>query len=557
MKKRILLSLVLLLLCLAAVFAKTTVSVSLSVTRTGKGRNNDPYKYTVTVTSITSNPAGVITLTYSTSQNGTYQTAEVGDVLLNASTSKSLYLKASDGSYTSDAVNANIGSSNKTVSIEISSWISGTDGLAEDARLFYFPRNVVDNSNVMVNLTASKSISATEAQTLFTREFVNYTESNLALFRIREDLLAAKVESTSESSNISKSITIRIESLDGWTFVNEYNSTRTTTFSLDAFCLEEVFTYIFHSSNNKETKYDPVPGGSMALGASTRLEGSDQEATFEKIGDLYYELKLPYTDFAKGYRRYYPKYIRNADICLNIPEFGSGLEPGYYTTRLLVTIPEHDEVSADEITTNGFGDSFIITIRGYLGIDAGSTSGSSSFFVLSSTSTYSMDLGISSNPAEGYSIARAQFTYFDVVSGAEGDQNDDPRPDNPETKYTIYISSTSDYTDGTTPFRFIKIGSERQARTDDNTIYYTLSWESNNSALDNQTTAPLYMRPKYTYKQISQTSSGNTGRNSYQINWAMDNTIKLYLTDQSLQTNTYHQEGMYYSYIYFTLVTNN
>lgn len=33
--------------------------------------------------------------------------------------------------------------------------------------------------------------------------------------------------------------------------------------------------------------------------------------------------------------------------------------------------------------------------------------------------------------------------------------------------------------------------------------------------------------------------------------------VYLNLTSASLETNATHQEGMYYSYIYFTLVTND
>lgn len=546
MRKRILLSLILLLITLFTVFADTTVRITVNVTRNGNGNNA---RYTATVTGI--NPTNEISVWYSTSPYTGYIPLSANTVVASDVPSGTIvYFKASDSSYTSEDGNSStylsVGSGNnptgsKTVSLTTNSkW-----GIAEEARLYYFPRNVVDNRNVMINLTSATHMSASD----FNEVFVNYSESNLALFRIRENLITDTV-GTGATTNLTGSIKIRIESLDDWTFVSEYNSTRTTTFTLDAFCVEQDFHY---TTNPKKSWYTTSAG--VALNANSTLSPSGNAATFKKIGN-YYELELPYTFFQRGSGRYYPMYIRNADVCLNIPEFGSGLEPGYYTTELRVTIPAHNEVTINQVPTLVAEQSFTITVRGYLGIDA-EASGSSSFYVLSMEDTYSMDLGISSNPAQGYSVAEAKFAYFNILSGPEGVQNaTGVLPTNPETKFTVYISPTSDYTDTTSQFRFIKIGSERQARTDDNTIYYSLSWQSDNSRYDNQTTATIYMRPKYSYKQISKTSSGNTGRDSYQVNWEMDNIIKLYLTDQSLQTSAYHQEGMYYSYIYFTLVTN-
>ena len=539
---------ILLLFALASVLAAnhTSVTVTFDITRTGNNNNN--YKYTLTLRGL--NPSNGITLSYSTTgEYGPYTQIEIGETFLtDVPHNTKIYLLLSDSSYPSKNPKEYTVNSTGNSAKQFTMTTDDTSGLAEEARLYYFPRNVVDNSNVMVDLSSAKQMTASS----FSTTFSNYTDQNLALFRIRESLLSQTV-GNGQSGTLTNSLKIRIESLDGWAFINEYNSTRTTTYSLDAFCLEEKLKYTDLGGGKKKTEY--TPSAPIALGDTTMLTPSGNSATFRRIGD-YYELELPYTYFEKGTGRFYPEYIRNADVCLNIPEFGSGLEPGYYTTRLLVTIPEHEEVGVNMVPTPVGEKSFIITVRGYLGVEANS-SGSSSFYVLSMGDTYSMDLGIASNPAQGYSIAEAKFSYFDVVFGPEGDKNADPRPANAETKFTIYISPTSDYTDTITPFRFIKIGSERQARSDDNTIYFRLAWDSNNSSYDNQSSGRLYMRPKYTSTRISSTSSGGSGRNSYQIKWDMDNIIKLYLTDSSLQTYTYHQEGMYYSYIYFTLVTNN
>ena len=549
MRKRIFLSLIILLLCLVAVFADTTIKIKVNVTKTGN-------LYTATVKSI--DKTGVTVWCSSTSPYNGYNTISVNTVIVSGVPSGTkLYFKAADSSYTTeDGANSTILTLNSTGEKEISITTNSKWGIAEEARLYYLPRNVVNNNNVMVDLSSAKQMLASQ----FNEVFVNHTDSNLGIFRIREALMTETV-GRGESSALSESITILIESLDDWTFINEYNSTRTTPFTLDAFCVEETLTYTYISENNKYTTIDA--SSAIKLDASSTLAVSHDAATFNKTGNRY-ELVLPYTYFHKGSGRYYPRYYRNADICLNIPEFGSGNEPGYYTTRLRVTIPAHYEVLTNQVPTIIGAVSYDITIRGYLGIDA-SSSGTSSFYVLSMEDTYSMDLGISSNPAGGYVVAEARFALVDVYTGPEGTQNaQNVLPTRAQERYTVYLSPTTNYNDTTTSFMFIKMGSERQPRTNENTIYYTLSWEPAdpdlaNSSYDNQNRTnnkAYYMRPKYTYKQISSASSGHTGRDSYQVNWEMDNIIKLNLTTTSLNSSLDHQEGMYYSYIYFILVTD-
>lgn len=398
--------------------------------------------------------------------------------------------------------------------------------LAEEARLFYFPRSVINNSNVMVDLSEPNSMNASD----FTETFANYSDDNLALFRIRETL--SSNPGASGQTSDSGTIAITIESTDGWTFVNENNYTRTSPFTLDVFCVEESWNY---NGSGRDYSYTTK---SMQLGSSTTLTDSRQSATIT-YANGYYTLTLPYTYYSKGQQRYYPEFIRSADICLNIPTFDSNLESGYYSTNLVVRIPSHTEYDANK-SSSLVGEQVInIAVRGYLGVDA-SSNGSSSFVVLSSADTYTMDLGISANPTNGYSVAQAKFVYNNVVESL---------PNNADTKYTVYVSPTANYTDTTSDFRFIKIGSESQARSDINTIYYTLEWTGKNS------TPPYYMRPTFTSTQISSVSTAGTGRNSYLISWDMDTLVTLKLTSASLETNATHQEGMYYSYIYFTLVT--
>lgn len=447
-----------------------------------------------------------------------------------------------------------------------------SEDLAEEARLYYFPRNGVNNSSVLVDLTEAQSMAGTAASQ-FTEDFSAYNASlepqNLAIFRIRETLTTTaavldnkNVLSTANDPTNNYSIQIKIESESDWTFINEYNSTRTTRFELEAFCVEEKWR---RTSSSSDYNYDSHTA--VQLSAATILENSGRSATFSSTGS-YYVLELPYTYYSQAQQRHYPRYIRDADICLKIPgDIGAGLEPGYYYTKLIVTIPAHTEVNASKGTESIGEKEYHITLRGYLGIDE-SSSGSSSFSVISASDSYSMDLGIESNPTGGYSVAEAKFVFTDVATGAVGKASD-PRPANAETKYTIYVSPTSNYRDTTSVFKFIKMGSENQSRTHENTIYYSISWEYadaslSNTSYDHQTASSsnpyVYMRPKYTSTQVATVhGSGNSavGRNIYQINWEMDNIIKLNLTQDSLDNSSVHQEGLYYSYIYFTLVTND
>ena len=237
MKKRILLSLIFLLITLVAVFADTTVKVTVEVTKSGNS-------YTATVTGI-DKPNVVVW--YSNSKYTGYTVASVGTVIAsNVASGTVLYFKAADDSYTTEDGTYSLkldSSGTKNISMTTNSkW-----GIAEEARFYYFPRNVVDNRNVMINLTNASHMNATD----FNEVFVNYTESNLALFRIRENL-RTDTAGTGATIGLTDSLTIRIESLDDWTFVSEYNSTRTTTFTLDAFCLEQDFHY---TTNPKKSWY--------------------------------------------------------------------------------------------------------------------------------------------------------------------------------------------------------------------------------------------------------------------------------------------------------------
>ena len=418
------------------------------------------------------------------------------------------------------------------IAISSFSFLSAAVKLAEESLLLYFPTTVVDNANVLVNLGTPGSLSAGDFQATFT----NTSDGNLALFRIRETLCSNPGTTTVSTEN--GTIAITIESLDNWTFVNENNPTQTCPFTLDAFYVEERWK---GKGSSGSSTFDATTG---QIGTSTALTYSGKTASFV-ISNGVYTLTLPYTYYSKGQQRYYPYYPRTSDICLNIPALDSAPEPGYYSTRLVITIPAYTKYDENKTSSLVGEQTITITVRGYLGIDAADLAASSSFAVLSSSDTYSMNLGISANPGGGYSVARTTFNYSNVIYDTQ------PSGANQTTaKYTIYVSPTRDYSDTSSAYRFIKIGSENQARTDENTIYYELTWDGKTSNIS-------YIRPTYTSTQLSSTANGgNAGRNSWLVSWTLDKTIYLNLTDASLDTAAEHQQGLYYSYAYFTLVTN-
>ena len=292
------------------------------------------------------------------------------------------------------------------------------------------------------------------------------------------------------------------------------------------------------SGNNKFDGYtDPGKG---QIGESTVLPMSSRTASFVSSAGQYV-LTLPYTNFSKLPPDYYPVYIRVSDICLNIPSLGGATpEPGYYSTRLRITVPAHNQYSASGSSSVG-SEEIEITVRGYLGIDTSELAASSSFAVVSDTDSYSMDLGISQNSANGYAVAKAIFNYsnviYDTLPASASETTD---------KFRIYVTPSADYQDVSSVFRFIKFGSENQARTDENTIYYDLTWADK---------AGSYINPAYSSSQMSRVHGGG-GRNSWFVTWTLNRTIYLKLTQASLDTAAEHQQGLYYSYIYFTLVTN-
>ena len=190
-----------------------------------------------------------------------------------------------------------------------------------------------------------------------------------------------------------------------------------------------------------------------------------------------------------------------------------------------------------------------------------------------------MDLDLSSQTTP-YLVANVQFLNVNIATS-------EPNKSTQKTKFTVYISPTSNYKVGGTGsdsdpmeyrYKFIKMGSENQSRTSENTIYYDLCLKTSangytalKSCTSNTTyatgsigSAGVYSNsvkttfkilPEYDYDQISKAGLLG-GTNEYKEIWQLDQDIYLKLTNQSMQDVLLHQPGVYYSTIYFTMEAN-
>ncbi|MBR2281352.1 MAG: hypothetical protein IJ863_01880 [Spirochaetales bacterium] len=413
-------------------------------------------------------------------------------------------------------------------------------GGANEGRAYYFPRNVVNNQNVMIELTQAKSLSTST----ISADYENSSPDNLAIFRLRDSL-------RTKDQSVSGGVVVTISSNDGWCFVHENNPTSRRSFQLSGFCVERQSSSYGVDSFQK-------------LANSTTLSRSGAKSYFKfNEGAQTYTMLMPYTDFYEGLFSFYANYIREFDVCVVIPDDNTTLEAGYYTTTLTITSTAYQECNSNGRKDGGAKTiSETVTLRGYVGIDPTGNEGSYSFTVTSAADTYSMNLGITSQNTP-YAVANTSFLYNHIDSSAAS---------NGAGKFTIYISPTREYeTSGT--YRFIKIGSESQARTDINTIYYDLYLNTNNGyksmgslgsatlngnigsagKLSNAVPTTYFVRPKFTPTKIS--DSGILGGSTQYLNtWELDQTIYLKLTSGSMAAT--HNPGMYYSYVYFTLVYN-
>lgn len=449
----------------------------------------------------------------------------------------------------------------------LTEWSGGND-----ARLFYLPRNVANNGNVMIELSQAHTVLVGDIE----NNYSNSTTGNYNILRLRNNLY-----NKDQTVQNGTTITISVKNND-WSFVNENNPTQKVPFGLNAFCVEKQI--------DKDRSYDtdvstfPV-SNSVTTNAPSMSKDGDQ-----------YKLFMPYSEYVQKDWSMFSQYIREYDLCVLLPNTSENVEPGYYSTTITListSYYEYTAKSSGEYVTKMQKDtpaktfSETITIRGYVGLEPGTSSGNCSFSVTSTADTYSMDLRLKTQ-SDPYVVANVDLQSIDLVT------KNKPDAATQIGKYTVYISPTSDYNVAGS-YRFIRMNSENQARTDENTIYYdlyikpentyvklsSLGASGDNSAYSNYTnnvakntsykignafalaspvdslndnTKVAYgIRPLYEIQTIAD-SGLMGGDDQWKETWNLNQNIYLKIADRSL--NVTHQAGLYYSYIYFTLVTN-
>ena len=439
-----------------------------------------------------------------------------------------------------------------------------------ESRLYYLPKSVESNKNVAIDLSSDKKSLATSD---YNNNGINLVSSpnNLAMFRIMENIMPPKNEYQSINDPVNGGITLTITSATNWTFVHESNPTQTITFTLDAFCVESTWT---------PRSYNFVASAPVKLTENTTLSSSGKSSTLGISGSTC-TIFMPYTGVSnsagnnsQGNNVRIPTYQRDYDVCINITGSTENLQPGYYYTTLTYESTDYYEspavVSGNSVSLPGNDDPSsirgTITIWAYIGDVVNDTSGYN-LSVSPSDDTYTMNLGLTTQSTP-YKVADIQFYFLEIVSSQ-------PSENTEKNRFNIYISPTRDYTAAGT-YEFIKMNTEGQNRTDKNTIYYDLYLETNsgfkkinalgNSKLTgtiqsagvlNGVSTTYKLVPKYTQTKTGQSTTINgytVGALQYMKTWELVQSIYLKISDQSLQNA--HSAGMYYSYLYVTLVSN-
>lgn len=498
--------------------------------------------------------------------------------------------------------------------ISIEALYSATGG-SLDARLLYFPKNVVNNGSVMIELSQAKSLDANSTDV--PSDLQNTSRDNLMLFRLRDMLLSGTENAyTTQSSYNWNGITTRqnlytsssysygqhnrynnyydrINNSSGkvyqgttttnstvmtittsGVFTHENNATATREFSLEAFCTESVLS----SAGSGKANYSN--NNPIQLGNDDTVLSDGATTHFKRTGNTY-ELVLPSTPYyvvSTSNYLYYPERIRSFDVAISLDGTNNSLEAGYYTTTITIETTQYYEyeVIIGNITFRKEATvplTETITIRGYVGETPGTSNGIYTFTVSSASDTYSMNLGLTSQTdANAYEIAKVSFHQMDIINQSLTTSEQDSHA----TKFNIYISPTSNY-EASGSYQFIKMSSENQARSDTNTIYYDLYLKTSQgmktfsqinsgtsfsgdgvviSTAGTGTKSTTYkLVPEYDYFWIGEGNSSIGGiQTEYREKWDLE--IPIYLKISSSSLNKVHDAGMYYSYVYFTLVAN-
>ena len=414
-------------------------------------------------------------------------------------------------------------------------------------------RNVVNNSNVVINLSNQELEEGLVASD-YSIDFVNNDKKHLGLFRIEENISNHRGD-----QDDADGLRITITSPDNWKFVHETNGTSTREYSIDVYKIIRVRTDHWSAAawyDILKTKNDP-DFDTVDSEADTSVSLTSGES-----GEKYFYASYSGFDTPRAIRMYVTN-IFEYDFSIRLKPESGYLEPGYYTTRINVTI---SGFYSHKVSDNGLsveqkgrqGDTtYQIVLRGYVG-DYEDNSSTYSFIVNSARDTYKMDLGITTEDSQAnpYQVANVQFLY--ALSN-----KDDPTT-NAESKFKLYISPSSNirqtYVNGVNPYFFYERGTELLAREDSNTVYYKLC-KSSGSSYSIASDAGI---GNWTYEIIPEYNTGYTTANKkYNETWRIDEFVYLYIVDApdvvsntDARHNATHDSGIYYSYIYFTLVVN-
>lgn len=431
-----------------------------------------------------------------------------------------------------------------------------------EGNLYYFPTNVVNNQKVMINLASPAS-----STTKFEFDFKNSSTYHLELFRIRDTLYNGSTsgERSRLNANNCTLVDVTIESIGGynWNFVHENNPTKVRPFELECFCVESKFKW-------SKTNYDSATAQNLTLNGNTTLSKSNIAKKYWTFDGSKYVIGAPTTDFSNNFDNFRAWYMRDFDVCVKLTGDYSTLEPGYYSTKIKVSATyERYTSSSSNPTTETLSEE--IEIRGYIGLDVDTVTDDMtySFSVSHASDTYSMNLGDTGQNSY-YDVAKISF--LKVYSGTSqygGASNETTA----KSKYDIYISPTPIHTTGGT-YSFRKLGSENQLSTFKNTIQYDLY--ARNTAEDGY--VALSSSPEanaikgtmnaggitadnglYKFRPLfgSQHVSSVGGKDQYVVTWKADLELYLKVAEASRSTNNdSHSSGIYYSYLYVTLVVN-
>ncbi len=469
--------------------------------------------------------------------------------------------------------------------------------------LYYLPSNVANNQSVMVELTQAKSINISSLGTSYADAISSsYGNDNLVICCLMNTL-----KDGIQSGNVD--LTITSSDAGGFFFIKDGNETVKIPFEID------VGVAVFYKGNNKTDYSDRLfrkkisaSDPSLEISYTTTrevgntishhtetLNYSESANTLSLTSPNQYSLSISPTKYTNTLSTYkyshrndsnddLPNLIKFYYISINLPENHQGIEEGLYTAAftLNATFTEYNlkTETTSRITTNE-----IISVKGYVGEKPEMSDADYSFFLSPSVNTYFMDLAVEQGGDEPtYDIAKVQFSYTDIVT-----QKNDPASTNRRRAYTIYISPTNLYT-ASDDYEFIRNGTERQDRVFANTVEFDLLLQTSdgvyeyirnssdytgngNDAKSNaeahftkgkiggaglyqNTTNTFFLYPVYS----SLLTSSVDDINKWKETWELDQHIYLRVKEDSKEISEganarKHQEGMYKTTIYFTVIS--